>query len=67
MKMEMPEIQTIHIIQSTPNIEALRKENEELKARLEIDPSHPYDGIYTRDETIKMLEGQLSDLKAKRR
>ena len=28
----------------------------ELKARLEIDANHPYDGIYTRDETIKMLE-----------
>jgi len=29
---------------------------KELETRLEIDPAHPYDGISTRDETIKALE-----------
>jgi hypothetical protein len=45
-------------------IKAKDAEIEQLKSRLEIDPSHPYDGIYTRDETIKMLYSRIDELKA---
>ena len=37
-------------------------EIERLRDRLEIDPSHPYDGIYARDETIRGLEKQIASL-----
>lgn len=37
-------------------------EIERLRSRLEIDPSHPYDGIYARDETIRGLEKQIASL-----
>ena len=37
-------------------------EIERLRGRLEIDPSHPYDGIYCRDETIRGLEKQIANL-----
>lgn len=36
---------------------------EALEARLEIDPSQPYDGIYTRDETIRLLDTRIEELK----
>ncbi|GAB3484333.1 ead/Ea22-like family protein [Azotobacter salinestris] len=39
-------------------------ENEALKARLEVDDRHPYDGIACRDETIKGLQEQADRLKA---
>lgn len=35
-----------------------------LRERLEVDPSHPYDGIYCRDETIRGQEAQIASLKA---
>jgi len=35
-----------------------------LRTRLEIDPRHPYDGIYSRDETIRQLEEQVDTLRA---
>ena len=38
----------------------------ELKARLEIDPRTKYDGIATRDETIRLLEGKLAAIEAAR-
>ena len=37
-------------------------EIERLRGRLEIDTSHPYDGIYARDETIRGLEKQTASL-----
>lgn len=40
-------------------------EIERLRTRLEIDPSHPYDGIYARDETIRGLEKQIESLRQK--
>lgn len=47
------------------HLAARNSEIEGLKDRLEIDQSQPYDGIYARDETIKMLEHEVSNLKAK--
>jgi predicted RNase H-like nuclease (RuvC/YqgF family) len=38
---------------------------EELETRLEVDPSHPYDGIYCRDETIRGQEKQIARLTAR--
>jgi hypothetical protein len=35
-----------------------------LRERLEIDPSHPYDGIYCRDETIRGQDAEIARLKA---
>lgn len=35
--------------------EALSEEVRKLRARLEVDSRHPYDGIYCRDATISML------------
>lgn len=43
-------------------LEALETENERLRKRLEIDPSHPYDGIYARDETIRGLDAEVERL-----
>lgn len=34
----------------------------QLEARLEIDPAHPYDGIYARDETIRGLDAKIERL-----
>ena len=39
-------------------------EIERLRTRLEIDPSHPYDGIYCRDETIRGLEKEIARLRS---
>jgi BMFP domain-containing protein YqiC len=46
------------------NIE-LKKRIHELEERLEIDCDHDYDGIYCRDETIKLLESKLQEYKNK--
>jgi len=35
-----------------------------LRERLEIDPTHPYDGIYCRDETIRLQDIRIARLKA---
>lgn len=35
-----------------------------LRERLEIDPSHPYDGIYCRDETIRHQDAEITCLTA---
>lgn len=43
---------------------ALIAENERLKNRLEVDSRHNYDGISTRDVTIKGLDEQVYQLKA---
>jgi hypothetical protein len=43
-----------------PEILALLAEVRALRERLEIDPGHPYDGIYCRDETIR-LQGEEID------
>ena len=45
-------------------ISALIAENERLKNRLEVDPRHDYDGISTRDATVKVLDEQVDQLKA---
>ena len=43
---------------------ALIAENERLKNRLEVDPRHDYDGISTRDATVKVLDERVDQLKA---
>jgi Protein of unknown function (DUF551) len=43
----------------------LDAENKALRERLEIDPSHPIDGIAARDETIRLLDGQILALRAR--
>ena len=45
-------------------VEQAKAEIESLRIRLEIDPSHPYDGIYCRDETIRGLEKEIERLRA---
>ena len=45
-------------------LRAAADEIERLRRRLEIDPSHPYDGIYCRDETIRGLEKEIERLRA---
>ena len=42
----------------------LREEVSRLEARLEVDPRHSYDGIYCRDETIKLLEERIDNLRS---
>jgi len=39
-------------------------EIEYLKARLEVSAYHPYDGIASRDATIKLLDGRIEELQA---
>lgn len=39
-------------------------EIERLRTRLEIDPGQQYDGIATRDATIKLLEVEIETLRA---
>ena len=39
-------------------------EIEYLKARLEVSAYHPYDGIVSRDATIKQQEGYIAELQA---
>lgn len=43
----------------------LDAENKALRARLEIDPSHPIDGIEARDEAIWQLDEQINELRPK--
>jgi hypothetical protein len=43
------------------------KELDRLRERLEIDPAHPYDGIYCRDETIRLQDAEIERLKASER
>lgn len=45
-------------------VEQAKAEIESLRTRLEVDPSHPYDGIYCRDETIRGLEKEIERLRA---
>jgi hypothetical protein len=45
-------------------VEAQAVEIARLRERLEIDPSHPYDGIYCRDETIRLQDIRIASLKA---
>ena len=40
------------------------KELDRLRERLEIDPAHPYDGIYCRDETIRGQDAEITRLTA---
>ena len=39
-------------------------EIEMLRARLEVDERHPYDGIYCRDETIRLQDAEISRLRS---
>jgi sugar phosphate isomerase/epimerase len=49
---------------STPDVVlALIAEVRALRERLEIDPSHPYDGIYCRDETIRLQGEEIERLR----
>ena len=45
-------------------VSELKDENERLRERLEISPDHPYDGIYCRDETIRLLDAKIDDKQA---
>ena len=45
-------------------ISALIAENARQKNRREVDPRHDYDGISTRDATVKVLDEQVDQLKA---
>ena len=38
-------------------------EIERLKARLEVSPDHPYDGIVSRDATIKLQDERIAELR----
>ena len=38
-------------------------EIERLKTRLEVSPDHPYDGIASRDATIKLQDERIAGLK----
>lgn len=42
----------------------LREEVARLEERLEVDPRHSYDGVYCRNETIKLLEERIERLRA---
>lgn len=45
----------------------VRKQEAEitrLRERLEVDDSHPYDGIYARDETIRLQDAEIARLRA---
>ncbi len=44
--------------------EKAEADNERLRSLLEVDPTHPYDGIYCRDETIRGLELQTDQQRA---
>ena len=44
---------------------AAEAQNKALRERLEIDPSHPIDGIEARDETIRQLDVQIKELRIK--
>ena len=46
---------------------ALQSRIEALEARLEIEPSHPYDGIDARDATIRLLEQRIEALETEKR
>jgi hypothetical protein len=39
-------------------------EIEMLRTRLEVDERHPYDGIYCRDETIRLQDAEIAKLRA---
>ena len=45
-------------------IAELQAEIERLRERLEIDPSHSVDGIYARDETIRLQDKHIDELEA---
>lgn len=47
------------IKEAVATLRRLDAENKALRERLEIDPSHPIDGIDARDETIRQLEAQV--------
>lgn len=52
-----PQNMTIALREAAAEIERLRK-------RLEVAPTHPHDGIYCRDETIRLQDAQIAALKA---
>ena len=43
---------------------ALRRRLRQIEDRIEIDPRHPYDGIYCRDETIRLQDKEIDSLRA---
>lgn len=47
-------------------VSSLRTRIKELETRLEISYDHPYDGIYARDETIKIQDKKIKRLEAER-
>lgn len=53
------------LIEVAERVSRLDAENKALRARLEIDPSHPIDGIAARDETIRQLDVQIKELRIK--
>lgn len=53
--------------EAADTIEALQSRIKALEARLEIEPSHPYDGIDARDATIRLLEQRIEALETEKR
>lgn len=62
---QAPDFDLIDSLRS--RIEALDAESKALRERLEIDPSHPIDGIAARDETIRQLEEMVKSVSAAER
>lgn len=46
------------------HIRAAADEIARLRERLEVDPAHPYDGIYARDKTIRLQEAEIKRLQS---
>lgn len=64
-KLDLPQDVVQEIINLLDRAERLDAENKALRERLEVDPSHPVDGIEARDETIRQLEAQIKALRIK--
>lgn len=48
-------------VRAYEQIGELREEIERLKTRLEVSPEHPYDGIASRDATIKLQDERIAE------
>jgi hypothetical protein len=65
----LPRVAGCRLVRQSDTLAALaaqQAEIDQLKARLEHDQAHGWDGIACRDETIKMLDGRVSRLTAER-
>ena len=48
-------------VRAYEQIGELREEIDRLKTRLEVSPDHPYDGIASRDATIKLQDERIAE------